>query len=377
MASLCYDGFVRYAAEMATGNPLRDVHTKSGAELSLWFGNNLPQRFVGFRREYEWATQAVALVDTNFCAFAWLDGPDRVRYLNAVTTNNIKDLTPGNGNVGLLLNPQGHILAELRTYVLADRLLVLSHAAVWQRTLETLDKFIIMDDVTLDDASTRLGSLAVEGPGAAALLHEMCGLKLGVMAAQSHREVQVGSVSARVARTSHFGQPGVEFVASREHIPALWQMLAAAVHKAGGGPVGYEALNSLRLEAGIPWFGYDFDDKVIPHEAALELSHINYSKGCYTGQEIVERVRARGHVNRRRTALRFSSPAAPAVGTQLTASGKEAGAVSSAAYSPLLGCPIGFAYIRREHQAPGTSLAYEAGSAEVIELPLIPKNCES
>jgi folate-binding protein YgfZ len=361
---------VHYAAEMATGNPLRDTHAKSGAELSLWFGTELPHRFVGFDREYEWATQAVALLDTNFHAYAWLDGPDRVRYLNAVTTNNIKDLSPGHGNIGLLLNAQGHILAELRTYALADRLLVVSHGAVWQNTLETLDKFIIMDDVTLDDASARFGSLAVEGPHAPALLHEMCGLKLDVMAMHSHREVQVGSVSARVVRVTHFGRPGVEFIAAREHLPALWQMLAAAVHKSSGGPVGFDALNSLRLEGGIAWFGYDFDDKVIPHEAGLELSHINYSKGCYTGQEIVERVRSRGHVNRRRTALRFSATTAPPAGTPLLAEGKEVGSVSSAALSPLLGCPIGFAYIRREHQAPGTSLLIEGGTSEVIALPL-------
>jgi folate-binding protein YgfZ len=361
---------VHYAAEMAISNPLRDTHAKSGAELSLWFGSDLPHRYVGFEREYAWATQAVALLDTNFHSYAWLDGPDRVRYLNAITTNNVKDLAPGHGNVGLLLNPQGHILAELRTYALADRLLIVSHGAVWQRTLETLDKFIIMDDVTLDDASARLGSLAVEGPRTAVLLHEMCGLKLDAMGAHSHREVQIGSVSARVLRQSYFARPGVEFLAAREHLPALWQMLAAAVHKAGGGPVGFEVLNSLRLEAGVPWFGYDFDDMVIPHEAALELSHINYSKGCYTGQEIVERVRARGHVIRRRTAARFSSSTAPVADTPLEMEGKEVGFVSSAAFSPLLGCPIGFAYIRREHQAPGTSLHFEAGTAEVIELPL-------
>ncbi|MGH9791048.1 MAG: glycine cleavage T C-terminal barrel domain-containing protein [Candidatus Acidiferrales bacterium] len=362
-------GIVHYATEMTAANPLRDVHAKSGAEMSQWFGGELPHRFVGFEREYQWATQSVALLDTNFHAFAWFDGTDRVRYLNAVTTNSITDLAPGSGNAGLLLTAQAHILAELRTYALADRLLVLSHGALWQRTLETLDKFIIMDDVTLDDASARLGTLAIEGPRAAALVHEMCGLKLDPMSLHSHREVQIGSVAARVVRISYFGRPGVEFIAAREHIPALWQMLAAAVRDSSGGPVGYEALNALRLEAGIPWFGYDFDEHAIPHEAALEQTHINYSKGCYTGQEIVERVRARGQVNRRRTALRFSPGAPPPAGTPLTAGGKEVGIVTSAAFSPLTGAPIGFAYIRREHQGLGARLQYEGGTAQVIDLP--------
>ncbi len=362
-------GIVHYATEMTAANPLREVHAKSGAEMSLWFGVELPHRFVSFEREYQWATQSVALLDTNFYAFAWFDGPDRVRYLNAVTTNNISDLAAGSGNAGLLLTAQAHILAELRTYALADRLLVLSHGAVWHRTLETLDKFIIMDDVTLDDASARFGTLAIEGPRAAALVHEMCGLKLDPMNLHSHREVQIGSVPARVVRMSYFGRHGVEFIAAREHIPALWQMLAAAVRDSGGGPVGYDALNALRLEAGIPWFGYDFDEHAIPHEAALEQSHINYSKGCYTGQEIVERVRARGQVNRRRTALRFSSAAPPPAGTPLTVDGKEVGIVTSAAFSPLMNAPIGFAYLRREHQQRGAQLQYDGGIAQVIPLP--------
>jgi folate-binding protein YgfZ len=356
---------------MNTGNPLRDVHARSGAEVSTWFGCDLPHRFVGFEREYQWARGAVALLDTNFHSFAWFHGPDRVRYLNAVTTNNILDLAPGHGILGLLLNAQGHILAELRSYALPDRLLVLSHSAAWQRTLETLDKFIIMDDVTLEDASARLGTLAVEGPGAADLLHQICALKLDPMALHSHREVQIGSVTARLVRVSYFGQPGAEFIAEREHLPALWQMLSAAVHSAGGGPVGYEALNSLRLEAGVPWFGYDFDDGVIPHEAALEGSHLSFTKGCYTGQEIVERVRSRGHVNRRRTAFAFSGSTAPPSGAALLAGDKEVGRVTSAAFSPARGGTIGFAYLRREHSAPGTHLTCAGGTAEVIELPLI------
>ena len=97
-----------------------------------------------------------------------------------------------------------------------------------------------------------------------------------------------------------------------------------------------EAVNSIRLECGTPWFGADYDDKQIPHEAGLEHSHINYEKGCYTGQEIVERVRSRGHVNRRLTELRFGGEA-PAPGTKLLFGGNEVGSVTSSAFSPTLG----------------------------------------
>ena len=129
----------------------------------------------------------------------------------------------------------------------------------------------------------------------------------------------------------------------------------------------------LRLEAGRPWFGVDFDEKQIPHEAGLEESHISYTKGCYTGQEIVERVRSRGQVNRRRVGLRFNGATTPEPGTKLLAGGAEVGQVTSAAYSFAAAAPIGMGILRREHTTPGRQLQCNGGTAEVIELPLAKK----
>src|SRR6266852_853897 len=120
------------------------------------------------------------------------------------------------------------------------------------------------------------------------------------------------------------GVPCAEFFTEAENLPALWQILSQAVRKHGGGPVGYAALSATRLAQGVPWFGYDFGEKQIPHEAGLQDTHINYTKGCYTGQEIVERVRSRGQVNRQRVRLAFSGDIAPEAGTPLTLDGKEA-----------------------------------------------------
>ncbi len=116
--------------------------------------------------EYRAAREAVAIFDTNWHTIVELTGPDRVRYLNAIVSNDVKTLGEGRGTLALLLNPQGHILAELEIYALQEKLLVLSHASVRERTVATLDKFIIMDDVTLRDVTEQFGSLAIEGPRA-------------------------------------------------------------------------------------------------------------------------------------------------------------------------------------------------------------------
>ncbi|MBI3661603.1 MAG: aminomethyl transferase family protein [Acidobacteria bacterium] len=344
---------------------LRKQHEELGATFGAFFDCVLPERYTNPAVECRTARESVALFDTNYHAVAAFTGPDRVRYLNAVLTCNVNDVTDGQGAIGLLLNPQGHILAEIRCLALADRLLAIFHRGVQQRTVETLDKFIIMDDVTLTDETERLGSIAMEGPAAGPALAELSGVKLDAMMEHSHAEASVGGISCRVIRATHFGETGAEFIAPREQLAALWTALLRAVRARGGGPVGYQALNALRLEAGIPWFGYDFDDKMIPHEAGLETSHISYTKGCYTGQEIVERVRSRGHVNRRRVRLQFLGMELPPGGTKLFAGKQEAGAVTSAAYSPQLGRVLGMAYVRRESAGTGSLLEWSGGEAEV------------
>jgi folate-binding protein YgfZ len=339
--------------------------------MGEYFGTLLPSRFGSFAAEYGALRETVALVDTNFRAFFSFNGPDRQRYVNAILTSNVRDLKPGQGAVGMLLNPQGHILAEVETFAREESILASSHAMIRERTLATFDKFIIMDDVTVEDVTESTGTVDLAGPRAAALLAEFGMKSFAEMAILAHAEVKAGEISCRVVRREFAGEPAATLIASREHLPALWRDLAERIRTYRGVPAGMEAVNSLRLECGIPWFGLDYDDRQIPHEAGLEHSHINYEKGCYTGQEIVERVRSRGHVNRRLTELRFFGAEAPAPGTKLVFGGNEAGSVTSAAFSPRLGQAIGLGYLRREHSAIGTRLDASGIPAEVIAPPLL------
>ncbi len=165
--------------------------------------------------------------------------------------------------------------------------------------------------------------------------------------------------------------PGAEFLVERQHAEQLWRILLEWVRAHGGGPMGYAALSAQRLVQGVPWFGYDFGEKQIPHEAGLENSHISYTKGCYTGQEIVERVRSRGQVNRKRVLLRLSGQAVPEAGVPLTdKDGAAVGAVTRAAQSWVPAGVFAMGYVRREFAVPGSRLQCEGASAEVIVPPL-------
>jgi folate-binding protein YgfZ len=378
--------------------PLLDVHRQAGATIGTWFGCALPDDFYGaahrsdfpaathsrdftsaasrgdvgdWLAEFRAARETVALIDKNYRAYLRFTGPDRVRYLNAILTNNIKDLAQGNGIVSLFLNPQGRIQAEIETYATAESLFCVTYAMIRETLVPALDKFIIMDDVTLSDETEMFGTMALEGPLAMDVVKKLTSIDLAGLGELSFQQTSVAGISCGVTKRSPGGVAGAEFLATRDDLPRLWQTLRDAVETFGGRAAGYQALNALRLEQGSPWFSYDFGDKQIPHEAGLEHSHISYTKGCYTGQEIVERVRSRGQVNRVRVLVKFDTNEPPAAGVALMADGKEAGHVTRAAFSPTLQSAIAMGYVRRENSTVGSELSCGGARAAVITSPIV------
>jgi folate-binding protein YgfZ len=352
--------------------PLAAHHKSAGAIIGTWFGCALPNDFGDWQHEYEFAKNTVALIDKNYLAYFSFTGPDRARYLNAILTNNVKDLQPGQGNISLLLNPQGRILAEIETQAQPERLLCISHSMTRTQLADTLEKFIIMDDVTLTDESDRYGTLSLQGPKTAQLLRDLSAeINLDAIPEFNFINATVNSILCTITKHSFANTPTADIRVERQHLISLWNLLAEKSRALGGGPIGYTGLNALRLENSIPWFGYDFNEKQIPHEAGLENSHISYTKGCYTGQEIVERVRSRGQVNRRRVSVRFpNTTEPPPAGTALLADAKEVGTVTSASPLPQKSESIGMAYLRKESAAPSTELTFStpgsSGKALVI-----------
>src|SRR5260370_19832118 len=190
------------ATSPALNTPLAAMHQSAGAKMGVWFGCALPDSFGDAAIEYRHARETVALIDKNYRAYLSFTGPDRVRYLNAILTNNIKDLPAGQGIVSLLLNPQGHILAEIETYAFADRLFCVSYAMIRERLIEWLDNYIIMDHVTLTDETPRYGSLALEGPKAATLVQELSGIDVTKFDDLSCHDGAVGAIPCGVSKRS-------------------------------------------------------------------------------------------------------------------------------------------------------------------------------
>ena len=369
-------------AEATIETPLAGVHRRAGAKMGVWFGCELPDDFGDAREQQRFANESVALIDKNYRAYFTFSGPDRVRYLNAILTNNIKDLGNGQGVVSLLLNAQGRILAEVETFADGEKIVLVSYLMIRERLAEVLEKYIIMDDVTFSDDSEKFGTLALEGPRAVDVVKELTGVELDSLPQLGWADVTVSSRTSEGTSAGKTGSEnsdaaipcrlvrrfaGGEFIVEREKLEALWDVLSQAARRHGGGAMGYTALSAQRLVRGVPWFRYDFGEKQIPHEAGLESSHISYTKGCYTGQEIVERVRSRGQVNRRRVELLFAGESVPENGAELTVDGKAVGFVTRAARSWYPPAILGMGYLSKEHRGAGAQVQWSGGSATVVE----------
>src|SRR5260370_13484818 len=195
----------------ARNTPLAAVHVAGGGKRGVWFGCALADYFGDAAAEFRSARDTVALIDKNYRAYLSFTGPDRVRYLNAILTNNIKDLQAGHGIVSLLLNPQGHILAEIETYAFPDRLLCVSYSMIRERLIEVLEKYIIMAEATLIAETPPYGTLALQAPKAAALVKEVSRADLTKFEELSSHGAKVASIPCWITMRSPGGVPGAEF----------------------------------------------------------------------------------------------------------------------------------------------------------------------
>ena len=297
-----------------------------------------------------------------------LTGSDRTRWLNGMVTNNVRDLASGSGAYAFLLNPQGHIQCDLYAFNTGDSLLVELDQPLAEKALAIFDHYIIMDDVEVADITAQTGGIGIAGPQAADLLgragveEEPSALRPLEFRNFTWQNAQVTLTRMDSPREAYsLWVPGA-------FVDQAWKSLATA----GATAAGASALHAYRIAQGIPLYGYDIRERDLPQETE-QARALHFSKGCYVGQEIVERIRSRGAVHRKFIGFEMEGPL-PAAGTKLQADGKDVGEITSAAELPagLAGRAarrLALGYIRREAATPGKVLSAGDASATVRDLP--------
>ncbi len=348
-------------------SPLADFHLSQGATLGEYHGAVVPARFSNSRDEHQAVRTAAGLFDFSFRAKFAMKGRDRVRFLHRIVSNDVKSLAPGQGVYATLLNAQGQILADLRIYAAEDRLLVDTDRDLRTKALEVLRRYIIGDQVELE--ALDLYALAFEGPRAPGLVEKTLHIDLPRLKEFEHFAANYAGFPVRVVRMSNGGEEGYEVWVGAKGMMGLWGAACGQAPTYRMLACGTEALESLRIEAGIPRYGSELAEDTLPLEANL-LNALSFNKGCYVGQEIVERARSRGHVNWKLVGLFVDAGEPPAPGEKLIFDEKEAGEITSSCVSPTFLKTLGLGYVRQELAEAGTKLKTASGSrAEVRNLP--------
>ncbi len=349
---------------MPQRTPLYDRERALGATFAEAFGFELPAHFGDAAAEHRTVRSAAGLFDFAYRGFVEVSGPHRVRFLNGQVTNDLRPLVDGQGVYAATLTPTGKMVADLRIYAVGETFLLETPAGAAREVIDHLDHFRVADRVTFVDVSERLGSVLVQGPAAAAVVEAALGGPLPPPAPHANLTRRFepagdagGSVEVRVCRVSLTGEEGFEILCPRERLVALYDRLLEAGRPHDLVPAGQLALDSLRIEAGLPWFGIDMDSSTNPLEARLQHA-ISLQKGCYTGQEVIAKATYIGQVNRLLVGLEFPDGAEGlAAGDPLRLTDREVGRITSLAFAPTLGRVVALAIVRREAAEPGTRLA--------------------
>jgi len=296
---------------------------------------------------------------------AWLDlsargkirvtGEDRARLLHAMTTQDVQALTPGRGCYAFFLNAQGRILGDANIFCREDSFLLDTEPETRQKLYDHIDRYIIADDVTLEDVTGEMATIAIEGPQSAAVLER---LGAPVPDADYATRSWSGSIVARVSSTGAGGY-------SIFLLPIKKAELIGALAAAGLAEGNPNDARMVRIEHGKPRYGEEITERYLVQETA-QINAVSFSKGCYLGQEIVERVRSRAQIHRvlRRLAIDANEP--PPAGTRLKSGDADSAEIASAIFSPALGKVAALAYVRTQFAEPGTEM--RLGDARAVVL---------
>ncbi len=341
------------------------VGVVAGHAVALHFGN--------IAAEYAALRSGAMLIDRTLRGRLRLDGEKAAETLAGLVTNDVLALGPGQGQYAAALSPKGKIVADVRIFAHADHLLVDTAPRAREGWLAYVRKYVNPRAVAYSDVSASVRQLAIAGVEARAILANATGIAretLFALPSYSHLQASIGGAVTTIARVPELQLETYELFFPADAFGAVWQALASG----GATPGGLLAWEIARIENGRPEWGLDTDDSTIPQEANYdELHAISYTKGCYTGQEVVARIHFRGHVNRHLRGLRLGHSDPPPARTALLGTdGTQVGDVRSSALSPRLGA-IALVMVRREVEM-GSTLSVEGNgtpaSGELVPLPL-------
>jgi glycine cleavage system T protein len=337
-------------------SPLHRLQAAAGAAFTETGGWSVADHYGNPREEHLAVRKNAGLIDLSHRGKIRVEGKDRAAFLHGMLTQDVKGLKANQGAYTCVLNAQGRVLADLYLYALEDSFLIDCAAGLTAKIIETLGKYIIIEDVTLKSLTGEYAFLAIEGPQSAGLIKKLTAATPPSPAPNAHWETDIKGVAARIFNSSLSGERGFAVLVPVSDAEKIWGLIL----EEGPALFGRNAADTLRLEAGIPWYGVDMDERNLFPETGLPHA-LSESKGCYIGQEVVARLMSYAQVNKKRMGLEISGDEVPAPGSLLFRDGREAGYLTSACRSPSLDKIIGMGYFHRSFAETGRKFEIRTG----------------
>jgi len=350
---------------------LNDLHTGLGAAVTVRNGWAVPANYGDVVREYAAVRSGRAgLIDLSSRGRVEVGGADAVAFLNGMITNDVKTLPDDGWFTAAFPTVLGRLVAVVRVLHTDKSFLFDSEEVTAAKVVQLLSRFTAAGDFKVTELTNDFALLSIQGRDAAAIVRDainadVVDLPRGRVSILEWRGHQI-----RIIRATHTGEDGFDLFVPAESAGELWTALSTA----GAVPVGQDALDILRIEAGIPRHGIDMDETNVVLETGLDEA-VSFTKGCYIGQEIIARIHWRGHIAKRLSGLIIESGTVQSGDKLLTEDGKEIGRITSAVSSPQLGKNVALAFVKYDYLANGTAVRVLSGSAEVaatvVALPFV------
>jgi folate-binding protein YgfZ len=353
-------------------SPLLEAEKRLDAQIGNWYGWQMAQSFGDSVKEHLTVRQSAGLMDLSYHGVLRVSGTEAAQFLNGLVTNDVKALQDGQGMRAAFLTGHGKVRALCRVLKRQDSYLVINDPQTHEKVFKYIFPFSYAGDFHVEDVSSQFRTLSVQGPQTAAVFKEISFEPLPTLADHHWAETLIGGHSVLVVRASHTGEMGFDILAPEDGLDDVWDfiLLKGGFHELA--PVGLEAVNNLRIEAGIPLYGIDADESNMMLELAMPDA-VSFTKGCYTGQEAVAMATYRGHVSKRLSGLLVEGELVPTPGAKIMKGEKEIGHVTSAIRSSSLDRVIALGYVKYGYFEPGSEIQlHDAGKildARVTDLP--------
>ena len=362
--------------EITKQTPLYEVLRESNARFDQFYGWEMVASFGDIKGEHEAVRAASGLVDLSYCGAIKIGGKEAIQFQNGLLTNDVKSLAKGKGVRAAFLTGHGKVRALCRVFGMGEEFLIVNDPQTHEKVFKYVFPFSYAGDFKVEDVSDQHRILSVQGPASIGVMKEVCFEPVPELNEHDWIETIIAGHHVKVARASHTGETGFDVLVPSDGLKDVWEfiLLKGAFHSIA--PFGLDALESLRIEAGIPVYDKDIDETNMMLETGL-ADAVSFTKGCYTGQEAVAMATYRGHVSKRFSGLAVASDNVPSQGDRIFKDEKDIGYITSAVRSDSVGGVIALGYLKYGFFEPGSNVEVRTqeglAPASVVELPFYRK----